>query len=160
MMRVMALTLCLAMTIGSAPALAVDAAMAPSEIEARIAELEARQSGISLRGPTIGTIVGGALTGTGLTLGAVTAISCAEGGGACSPEHIIGFGVSAGVMAIAGIATLVPSSRKLRERKRERRAIEEEIRALEARRAQAARPQLRIGLIPGPRSRLTVGWIY
>ncbi len=160
MTRVMALILCLVMTFGSAPALAVDDAMAPGEIEARIAELKARQSRIEVRGAAIGTIVGGVLTGTGLSLGAATAISCAEGGGACSPEHIIGLGVSAVVLSIAGIATLVPSSRKLRERKRERQGIQAEIRALEARRAEAAKPQLRIGMVPGPHSRLTIGWIY
>lgn len=104
--------------------------------------------------------MGGVLTGTGLTLGAATAISCAKGGGAYSPEHIIGLGVSAVVLSIASIATLVPSSRKLRERRRERRRIKEEIRALEERRAEAAKPQLRIGLVPGPHTRLTVGWIY
>ncbi len=56
MTRVMALILCLAMTFGSAPALAVDDAMAPGEIEARIAELEARQSRIDVRGPPSGPL--------------------------------------------------------------------------------------------------------
>lgn len=62
-------------------------------------------------------------------------------------------------LTIAGIGTLVPSSRRLREGKRERRAIQEEIRALEAERAQSAKPQRRIGLVPGWHSGLTIGWI-
>ncbi|MBY0400969.1 hypothetical protein K2X89_11780 [Myxococcota bacterium] len=159
MRRVTALMLCLAMTFSSAPALAVDDAMAPSEIEARIAELEAKQRDIDVRGPTTGTFVGAGLTAAGLSLGAATAITCGESG-ACSPEHIIGLGVSAVLLSAVGIGVLVPSSRRLRARKHERQAIQEEIRALEARRAQSALRQLRIGLIPGEQSRLTIGWVY
>lgn len=104
MTRATALILCLGMTFGSALAVAADDAMVPGEIGSRIRALEPRQSRIDPRGPAIGTVSGGAMTGIGASLGAAAAIQCGESG-ACSPEHIIGLGVSAAVLTIAGVAS-------------------------------------------------------
>ena len=75
-----------------------DDATAPADVDARIAELEMRQSQIDTRGPLIATVVGSVLTGVGLIIGTTVGLGCgasSEAGAACSPEHAIGFGVGA-----------------------------------------------------------------
>lgn len=156
MKRMLALALCFSMAFGGAPAYAVDEAMAPGEIEARIAELEARQQQIPLRGPRVGTILGGVLVGAGGFLALLTVGVCNENRG-CPSDPFIGLGVGGAVLLLSGIAALVPSSQKLRARKRERKEIQEEIRALEARRAAAKRSRFRIGLLPEEQFRSTSG---
>ncbi|MBK7952266.1 MAG: hypothetical protein IPK00_26825 [Deltaproteobacteria bacterium] len=134
-----------------------------SDVEARIAELQAKRDAIDTRRPRFWTITGGAMTGVGVVIAVVTLVGClgsSEAGAGCSPEHWAGLGASAGLLTVGGIATLVPNEKKLRERTRERRTLEQEIGELRAEKDEAAsRSGLRIGFDPNSKA-LTLGWVY
>lgn len=140
-----------------------DSAAASGDVDARIAELEAQRDAIDTRRPRFWTITGSVMTGVGLVIGLTAIIGClgsSEAGAGCSPEHWAGLGASAGLLTIGGVATLIPNAKKLREKNRERKTIEEEIRDLQTRREQAASLSgFRIGFDPKSKA-LTLGWVY
>lgn len=140
-----------------------DGEVASDDVEARIAELEAQRDAIDIRRPRFWTITGSVMTGVGLSIGLAAIIGClgsSEAGAGCSPEHWAGLGASAGLLTIGGVATLVPNEKKLRERNRERRSIEAEIRDLRAQREQAeSLSGFRIGFDPKSKA-LSLGWVY
>ena len=139
------------------------AALPASDVEARIAELEARRNAIDIQRPRFWTITGGVMTSVGAVIAIVSIVGClgsSTAGAGCSPEHWAGLGTTAALFTIGGIATLVPNEKKLRERSHERRSLELEIRELRERQEAAAhRSGLRLGFDPRSKA-VTVGWVY
>lgn len=103
------------------------------------------------------------MTSVDIIVGLAAIVGClgsSEAGAGCSPEHWAGLGTTAALFTFGGIATLVPNEKKLRERTRKRRTLDEEIRELRAQREQAAsRSGFRIGFDPISKA-LSVGWVY
>lgn len=171
MTRLLTLILCLLLSSTPVPARAQVAEPAhPSVdpdlhrgVDAQIAALEQRERELDENGPRIGTYAGGIITAAGLITGGIVIAGCTGStatGAPCSPEHAIGFGVGAGVATIVGLATFIPSYRKLRRQEREREEIGKQILDLRSKRAQATPTRMRIGVIPGSTPTVTIGWIY
>lgn len=141
-----------------------DEAMQIGGIEARIAELESRRAAIGTRGPRAAVVTGAVMTGVGLGIAAFAGILCAAASSGssttCNGDNAAGLAAGGGAVGVIGIVTLVTGSAKLRERKREREALEREIESLKRREAESALPSVSFGIGNDRSPGLVLGWRF
>ncbi len=134
-----------------------------SAIDREIAELEQDLSRIETRGPRIASIVGGALTAAGVVVGATAGLACAaaDAGSStrCNTTNATALGIGGGIMALAGLITLVSGKATLSRRRRERSRIEQEIENLKRERS-AVWETLDARLQLGRTTSLSLSWTF
>ena len=140
-----------------------DAPRSRSAIDREIAWLEQDLSQIETRGPRIARIVGGALTAAGVVVGATAGLACAaadaQSSTRCNTTNATALGIGGGIMALAGIITLVSGTATLNSRRRERNRIEQEIENLKRERS-AVWETLDARLQLGRTTSLSLSWTF